>query len=171
MPTDAERDRLPFEPGPKSKKSSDKKVAPAAKPSQKTISKQAAVKSAKKTQTAKRASRDRDENSIPEVVSRRMLKRMLTFSGLPVSLGILVFFGGYVVITQHIAELPNIAIFLTTLGCFGLSVVGLSYGALSSSWDEEVAGSLIGIDEFKLNLGRMVDAWRQSREEHQNEKS
>ncbi|MEL7314263.1 MAG: PAM68 family protein, partial [Cyanobacteria bacterium J06559_3] len=70
-----------------------------------------------------------------------------------------------------IAELPNVAIFLTTLGCFGLSVLGLSYGALSSSWDEDAVGSLVGADEFKLNVGRMVDAWRQAREERQNKQS
>ncbi|MGF1520961.1 MAG: PAM68 family protein [Leptolyngbyaceae cyanobacterium] len=168
MSADTERERLPFEPGRKGKKSSEAKAATSEdEVAQKTVSTKNSAKSAQKNRSSS-SQRDRDDTSIPEAVSRRMLKRMLVFSGVPVSLGVLVFFGGYIVITQHIAELPNVVIFLTTLGCFGLSVVGLSYGALSSSWDEEAVGSLVGIDEFKLNAGRMVDAWRQAREERTN---
>ena len=159
MSADSERERLPFEPGRKSKKSSQAKVAPSA---------EAVAQPVAKAEASTRSKPKRDETSIPEVVSRRMLRRMIIFSGIPVSLGVFVFFGGYIVITRHIAELPNVAVFLTTLGCFGLSVVGLTYGALSSSWDEDALGGLLGIDQFKLNSGRMVEAWRQSREERQN---
>ena len=159
MSADSERNRLPFEPGRKGKKPSKAKVSSPT---------EAATKQANNSQTSTRSKRKRDETSIPEVVSRRMLRRMIIFSGIPVSLGVFVFFAGYIVITRHIAELPNVAIFLTTLGCFGLSVVGLTYGALSSSWDESSVGGLIGLDQFKLNWGRMVDAWKQSREERQS---
>ncbi|MEM9006207.1 MAG: PAM68 family protein [Cyanobacteria bacterium P01_F01_bin.86] len=163
MPADSERNRLPFEPSRKSKKQQKAKV---------TLPSDDAGKSAKASQSASRRSkRKRDDTAIPEVVSRRMLGRMVIFSGIPVSLGILVFFGGYIVITRHIAELPNVAVFLATLGCFGLSVVGLSYGALSSSWDEDATGSWLGAEQFRLNAGRMMDAWRQAREDRQKQQN
>jgi CHASE2 domain-containing sensor protein len=100
-----------------------------------------------------------------EAVSQRMLKRMIFFSGIPVGLGILVFFASYVLITQGIAELPNVAVLLTTLACFGLSVIGLSYGALSASWEEDAVGSLLGMEQFQVNFERLTGSWRQAREE------
>jgi len=160
MPADSDRDRLPFEPTKKRKKSEKSQPAPIS---------QDADSSGTSAQSGRRSPRrSQDDNSIPEAVSRRMLRRMLFFSGIPVSLGVLIFFASYVVITQHIAELPNVAVLLTTLGCFGLSVVGLSYGALSASWDEKSVGSILGIDQFKLNFGRLLDSWRQAREQRQN---
>ncbi|MCF3606526.1 PAM68 family protein [Planktothrix agardhii 1033] len=53
------------------------------------------------------------------------------------------------------------------MGCFGLSVLGLSYGVLSASWDEEAPGSILGWQEFKLNLGRMQDGWKAARQKKQ----
>ncbi len=56
-----------------------------------------------------------------------------------------------------------------SLGFLGLGVVGLSYGLLSASWDEERVGGWWGWPEFRLNFGRMSAAWRgaktQTREE------
>ncbi|NER84134.1 MAG: DUF3464 family protein, partial [Leptolyngbya sp. SIO1D8] len=81
--------------------------------------------------------------------------------------GVLIFFASYFAITRDLVQLPNVAVLLVTLGCFGLSVVGLSYGALSASWEESSEGGLIGVDQFKVNWGRMVGSWRQAREERQ----
>jgi hypothetical protein len=152
MPNDSNRDPLPFEPTRKQKKA--QKAKPAA-PKQ---------NAAKEVSEPKRQMRSQEDNSIPEVVSSRMFRPMFFFSGIPVLLGILVFFSSYVVITQEIAELPNVIVLLTTLACFGLSVLGLSYGVLSSSWDETSAGTLVGLDEFQLNFGRLVGSWRDARE-------
>lgn len=162
MSADSEKDRLPFEPKSKRKKVQKVKSDAIDQGSAEPTKAKSAAKSAKASKYS------REDTSIPEVVSRRMLKRMLFFSGIPVSMGILVFFASYVLIIQGIAELPNVAVLLTTLACFGLSVVGLSYGALSASWEEDSVGTIIGFDEFKLNFERLVGSWRQAREERRN---
>jgi len=74
-------------------------------------------------------------------------------------------------VVVFIAELPNVVVLLITLACFGLSVVGLSYGALSASWEEEALGSLIGFEQFQVNVGRLLASWRQAREERRNPSS
>ncbi|MEM7596032.1 MAG: photosystem II biosynthesis protein, partial [Cyanobacteria bacterium P01_A01_bin.83] len=33
----------------------------------------------------------------------------------------------------------------------------------SASWDEDRPGSVWGADEFKINLGRTRDAWKESK--------
>lgn len=153
-------DRLPFEPNRKRKKSQPEQPSTSQKKADKPVE-AASVKRSEKRKATEAA-------SIPEVVSRRMLRRSVIFSGVPVILGVAIFFTGYIVITQHIADLPNVVIFLATLACFGLSVIGLSYGALSASWDEDAVGSMIGFDQFQLNAGRMVDSWRQAKEDRQS---
>ncbi len=103
------------------------------------------------------------KGSIPAAVSKRMLRRMAVLSISPIALGVGIFFLSYYLLSQEIVEFAPVVVLLTTMGCFGLGVVGLSYGMLSASWDEE-PGGLIGMDEFKLNLGRMKDAWKESRQ-------
>ncbi|RZM76050.1 PAM68 family protein [Leptolyngbya iicbica] len=166
MSADAEKDRLPFEPNRKRKKSAKEKVQSATEqPSE-------ATKATASAATNRRTNKySREETSIPEVVSRRMLRRMLYFSGLPVVLGVFVFFVSYVLIVQEIAVLPNVVVLLTTLACFGLSVVGLSYGALSASWEEDTLGSLLGFEQFQVNFERLIGSWRQAREERRNSSS
>ncbi|MDB9526843.1 PAM68 family protein [Oscillatoria sp. CS-180] len=164
MPADSENDRLPFEPNRKRKKAPKSSAAPDAnEPSRpsREVSKEERVSSSQRSYT-------REETSIPEVVGRRMLRRMMFFSGIPVTFGILTFFVSYVLIVQGIAELPNVVVLLVTLACFGLSVVGLSYGALSASWEENTVGTLLGLDEFRLNFGRLLGSWRQAREERRD---
>jgi len=41
-------------------------------------------------------------------------------------------------------------------------VVGLTYGVLSASWEEDSLGSKIGLAEFKVNWGRMTETWQQN---------
>jgi hypothetical protein len=100
---------------------------------------------------------------IPEVVSNRMVKRMALFSGVPTALGMLSFVAFYGVVSQGLLEIPTYVVFAVSLLCFGLGVVGLSYGVFSTSWDEEQAGSGWGWTEFQLNFGRTLGAWRSNR--------
>ena len=166
MSADAENERLPFEPKSKRKKSGQEKAQPM------TESAGEASEAIASASPSRRASKySREETSIPEVVSRRMLRRMLYFSGMPVVLGVFVFFVSYVLIVQEIAVLPNVVVLLTTLACFGLSVVGLSYGALSASWEEDTLGSLVGFEQFQVNFERLIGSWRQAREERRNSSS
>lgn len=160
MAPESSRKRLPFEPvgskgagkpGPESKKAGK----PASAQSKRSASAQKAG-SAKQSSAANRAA---GTAAIPEAVSNRMLRRMLTFSGIPTVAGVLTFFVSYYLVINQVVELPSYFVLLVTLGCFGLGVVGLTYGVLSASWDEDRPGTRLGIDEFKVNFGRMTNAW------------
>ena len=111
-----------------------------------------------KTRQATLSSQAKDA-AIPEAVSRRMLKRMILFSGVPTFAGVLTFFVSYFLLINEVVELPSYFVLLATLGCFGLGVLGLSYGALSASWDEDRLGNWLGLDEFKVNFGRLTGSW------------
>jgi Photosynthesis affected mutant 68 len=100
---------------------------------------------------------------IPEQVSKRMVRRMALFCGIPTLLGLASFPTSYFILQQGI-ELPNVAVLLVSLGCLGLGVLGLSYGVLSASWDEERLGTSLGWSEFQLNFGRMVEGWKEARD-------
>ncbi|AFY39608.1 hypothetical protein Lepto7376_3401 [[Leptolyngbya] sp. PCC 7376] len=156
MPSESSREPLPFEPR-QTKKKTPKKEPVAAAPTTKTSA---------KTDKRRQNRRDnRDPGAIPEAVSKRMIRRMAFFSGIPTALGISSFVISYYIVINEIIELPSVAVLLVSLGFFGLGVIGLSYGLLSTSWDEERTGSLLGSDEFTLNLGRMVQAWKEGRKE------
>lgn len=105
---------------------------------------------------------------IPQVVSRRMAKRMFIFSGIPTLLGLSSFPVSYAVFASHLVDLPNVVVLLMSLGFFGLGVLGLTYGVLSASWDEDKPGSALGIEEFKLNLGRMIENWQLARQRNKS---
>jgi hypothetical protein len=60
-------------------------------------------------------------------------------------------------------QLPPIAVLLVNMGLFGLGVLGITYGVLSASWDEETPGTLLGLGEFSTNWGRMAEGWRDTR--------
>lgn len=143
--------RLPFEPGQNRQKSPKKSAqVPAAKavPASATKADQPAQRSA----------------AVPDVVSRRMARRMAFFCGIPTSLGMLTFIISYIIVTQHWFKLPNAAVVLVSMGFFGLGVLGLTYGVLSASWDEDRAGSLMGWSEFTVNFGRLTESWRSARQ-------
>ena len=136
-------DRLPFEP-----KGSKKSAKAAKSPS---------LPKKKKSEKA-RTSR---EDGIPDVVSKRMAKRMAIFCGVPTLMGLATLPTSYFLITNEIVDLPNTAVLLFSLLCLGLSVLGLSYGVISASWDEGKPGTVLGIEEFQLNLGRLVENWKE----------
>lgn len=123
--------------------------------------KQPIAKKAKDTGKNKR-NRSNDSGAIPKEVSDRMLRRMAVLSSSPVFLGVGIFFLAYYLKSREIVEFPPVAVLLVTMGCFGLGVLGLTYGVLSASWDAE-PGSLIGLSEFKLNFGRVMDARKTSK--------
>lgn len=152
MASESERDRLPFEPTKNRKKSA--KVPSAS---------QSTVKQKDQPETRSSAANNAGSSYIPQVVSQRMARRMAFFCGIPTSLGIATFFACYWIVSHGWFKLPNVAVVLVSMGFFGLGVLGLSYGVLSASWDEEEPGSLLGGSEFATNLGRMTEAWRSTR--------
>lgn len=151
----ADSKRLPFEPGQTKAKSEKKKPSPSPAASAKKAASPVSRKS-------------RSSSGIPDAVSKRMIRRMAVFCGVPTSLGVSSFFVSYFVVVNGLFELPNTAVLFVSLGFFGLGVLGLSYGALSTSWDEDSPGGWVGIDEFKVNLGRMRQAWQDAREQAQS---
>jgi hypothetical protein len=153
MPAESPKERLPFEPR-QTKKKTPKKEPVAAKPSATSTEKPKAARNGMN-----------NSNAIPEEVSKRMVRRMALFSGIPTALGISSFVIAYYIVINDIFDLPTVAVLLVSLGFFGLGVIGLSYGLLSTSWDEGRVGSLVGADEFGVNFGRMVQAWKSGRQE------
>ncbi len=109
-------------------------------------------------------SQNRDSPAIPEVVSSRMIRRMAILSGVPILLGVLTFVGSYFIVVNDLFNLPNTAVLLVSMGWFGLGVLGLSYGVISASWDEDTSGSLVGWTEFSTNFRRLVGAWQEARQ-------
>lgn len=150
-----ENKQLPFEPTKKRKKSPPKETQ-SAKKTTKQVSTNA---SRQKSAIASRAF-----NGVPEVVSKRMARRMAFFCGIPTGLGMLTFVVSYFIVSQHLFKLPTVVVLLTSLGFFGLGVLGLSYGALSASWDEDRVGTWFGFSEFKTNFGRTIKSWQSARE-------
>lgn len=122
------------------------------------------------TTEAPKRQRDR-ESTIPEDVSKRMVKRMAAFSGIPTALGVATFVVCYLLVIQGGLDVPTSAVVLVSMGFFGLGVLGLSYGILSASWEEGRPGSFLGWEDFRINFDRMVAAWREARQEAQRNKS
>jgi hypothetical protein len=154
MSTESERDRLPFEPNKKRQKPAKAKTqASVAKPESKE-------KGEKKPPFTK------EEIAIPQVVSQRMIRRVAAFCGIPTALGIGTLIISYLLLTYAQIKLPNIAVLLVNMGLFGLGVLGITYGVLSASWDEDRVGSWLGWSEFTTNWRRMVSAWRETRQKN-----
>ena len=142
---------IPFEPKPKKKKAPTNKLPPVVE------------KKAKEEEVAKVKSQP-SSRSIPEVVSKRMVKRMFFFSGIPTVFGLSSFFIAYLIVKAGV-KLPPYAVLAVSFGLFGLGVVGLTYGILSASWDEERVGTWLGWSEFKVNFSRTYKALRSKGEE------
>lgn len=152
MACEPTRDRLPFEPR-SSKKQETKKNKKAPAPAS-----TARTKSAYDRETA-------SLSAVPKAVSNRMARRMALFSGIPTAMGVLSFFIFYWIVSHGWFKVPTAAVAIASIGMFGLGVVGLSYGILSASWDEERIGGWLGWQEFSLNFSRMLSAWKAARQE------
>ena len=99
---------------------------------------------------------------VPDAVANRMILRMATFGGVPVFLGIGVFVWFYFQATNEDNVFQPTAVAAATTVPWVLGLLGIGFGALSASWDEEDEGSALGVDEIKLNVGRLVDGVQRS---------
>lgn len=141
----AKRSDLPFEP---------KKKKGATKPAK------APVTAAVRSNAAKPSSKEAKSRGIPEIVSQRMVTRMAIFCGTPTLLGLMTFPLSYFIVHEGWFKLPNVVVVIASLGLFGLGALGLSYGILSASWDEDEQGTWLGWREFRTNFGRVVESWQ-----------
>lgn len=159
-----EKSRLPFEPA-QNRKKAPKKSAPVSPSTKDNFGQSDKLDDSKgKTATTQKGVAQKPATGIPEVITKRMARRMAFFCGIPTALGMLTFVTSYIIVSQHLFKLPTVVVFLVSLGCFGLGVVGLSYGALSASWDEDRLGSWLGWSEFRVNFGRTVESWRTAKQ-------
>ncbi len=162
-------DRLPFEPRKKRPKATPEPEKVTAKTPKPLPTKEKQGKTEKKSakpleQKPKKATLDRQDLAIPDAVSNRMVKRMIFLSGFPILMGVLTFLGSYFIVINDLLDLPNTAVLLVSMGWFGLGVLGLSYGVISASWEEDVPGSILGWQEFAVNFQRLVGAWQEARQ-------
>lgn len=161
----SDRQSLPFEPTKSRKQTEQKAELKAAKQtSAKTTPKLEKHKTSTAATSTAATSTAASSSGIPDFVSRRMVKRMAVFCGIPTALGMSTFLVSYLVIVNDIYKIPTYAVLLLSLGFFGIGVLGLSYGALSASWEEETSGSRLGWSEFRTNWGRMTGAWKADRD-------
>ncbi|MGB3638736.1 MAG: PAM68 family protein [Rivularia sp. (in: cyanobacteria)] len=152
MSAESERNRLPFEPNKKRQK-------PAKANAQTPIVKEYVEKG-----DSKKPPFTKQEMAIPQAVSQRMVRRVAWLSGIPTVLGILTLIVSYLLIIYADIKLPPLLVLLVNMGLFGLGVLGITYGVLSASWEEQRAGTLLGWSEFTTNFGRMVTGWRETRQ-------
>ena len=112
------------------------------------------IKSKKKSSTSTSRS-----IGIPKPVANRMARRIVFTSGLPTVSGMGVFIVSYIVVSRGISDIPPIITLITSAACFLLGLVGLSYGLLSTSWDES-PGSFLGFENIRPNINRMRSAFK-----------
>lgn len=98
---------------------------------------------------------DPSEGVMPQVVADRMLARIIPFAAAPVIGSVLVFGGFYYANTQLEMDLPPQMVAYATQALLLLAFAGITYGVMSTSYDEDESGSLLGVDEFKANVAGM----------------
>ncbi len=152
MSAESERNRLPFEPNKKRQK-------PPKANAQTPI-----VKEDVEKEKSNKPPFTKQEMAIPQAVSQRMVRRVAWLSGIPTVLGILTLVVSYLLIIYADIKLPPLLVLLVNMGLFGLGVLGITYGVLSASWEEQRTGTLLGWGEFTTNFGRMVAGWRETRQ-------
>ncbi|KAL4557034.1 hypothetical protein LXL04_035204 [Taraxacum kok-saghyz] len=98
------------------------------------------------------------DDKIEDVVMQRIITRILFNVGVPLvtGLGLLQVFS--VIKEQNLWQIPRWLPFLTTFITFGASTLGIAYGTLSTSWDAEEKGSILGFEEAKQNW---VNMWEE----------
>ncbi|MEB3292304.1 MAG: PAM68 family protein [Synechococcales bacterium] len=162
---DKKPETLPFEPTSNKKK--------AAKPTESgtATAKAKSTQSISATSKRSQAAASREAQAVPQVVSQRMARRMAFFCGIPTLLGMSSFVVSYYVVTQLHYKLPSTVVLLVSLGFFGLGVLGLTYGIFSASWEEATPGSLLGMEEFRTNFQRMMQARKEAKQVASNSRN
>ncbi len=150
----SKQERIPFEPNNRNKKAKEPK-----KTASPPVAKQDTAKPTSSKKTSPQAS-SQNSLGIPEEVNRRIIRRAALFCGIPTALGIGTFIASYIIVSRHIFDLPTTAVVLVSMLFLGIGVLGLSYGAISASWDEGRVGTWWGSDEFKKNFGHLKEAWK-----------
>ena len=102
---------------------------------------------------------DPSVGAVPEIIANRMITRIAGFFGIPVFGGLAIFVGAFFYSKNTDTIIPPYIIAYATQLPFLLGLIGISYAILSSSWDEDRDGSLLGIDELQLNIKRIQEGF------------
>eukprot|EP00271_Cylindrocystis_brebissonii_P016061 TRINITY_DN39231_c0_g1_i1.p1 TRINITY_DN39231_c0_g1~~TRINITY_DN39231_c0_g1_i1.p1 ORF type:complete len:215 (-),score=25.11 TRINITY_DN39231_c0_g1_i1:317-961(-) len=94
---------------------------------------------------------EEESDSVPEVVTNRMLKRIFLATGIPLALGLILFPAFYWLKVVQKVDLPEWVPLVTSTAFFGVAGLGISYGVLSTSWDPAREGTLLGWKEAQVN--------------------
>jgi hypothetical protein len=108
-------------------------------------------------------SRSGSTQSIPDVVARRMARRIAVATGIPSLMGMAVIVASYLLVSRGGVSIPPVATLLGSGACFLLGLLGLSYGVISASW-EDGSGTLLGFEQIPLNVGRIRESVRAMRQ-------
>ena len=100
---------------------------------------------------------------VSPVVNSRMFRRILAFSGVPIAAGIALFPAFYYLKKVAGVDVPTWVVYFVQSITWGGGLAGISYGILSSSWDPQREGSLLGGAEFRANLGAILERGREKR--------
>ncbi|GBG71308.1 hypothetical protein CBR_g8730 [Chara braunii] len=92
-----------------------------------------------------------DDDSIPEVVSNRMMSRLAVTVGVPMMIGFAFFPFFYYLKTVQKIDIPSWLPFVTSGFIFSTAGLGITYGILSTSWDPYQEGSRLGDAEKQFN--------------------
>ena len=98
-------------------------------------------------------------DTVPEVVTNRMLKSIAIFAGSPVVFGMMLFPLFYYIKKVQGVDLPVWAVYIVQTTVFGGGLLGISYGIISTSFDERREGSFLGWNEFKANLPQVLSSF------------
>jgi hypothetical protein len=93
-------------------------------------------------------------SSRPQSIPTAVANRIALATGVPTLMGMGVFIGSYLLVSRGILEIPPGITLLASGACFLLGVLGLSYGVLSASWEDQ-PGSLLGTEQIGVNLSRV----------------
>ncbi len=104
-------------------------------------------------------SKPKKESFIPKEVANRMARRIAFTTGLPTFLGMGVFVLSYILIVKGITEIAPSVTLVSSAICFLIGLLGLSYGILSASWEDN-PGTLLGLENIRPNIKRMRSAFR-----------
>lgn len=129
------------------------KTGPAPKPSKPS-------KSAGRKASGSQAS---GSQAIPDAVAKRMVRRIAVAAGAPSLLGMGVIVASYLLVSRAGMFIPPVVTLLGSGGFFLLGVLGLSYGVISASW-EDAPGSVLGLEQIGVNVGRIRDSVRAMRQ-------
>ncbi|GAB4858321.1 hypothetical protein Ancab_009794 [Ancistrocladus abbreviatus] len=109
---------------------------------------------------------DDNNDKIPQVVFERMIGRILAYVGVPIAVGLGMLQVFNILKEKQLWDVPLWVPFLTTFLTFGTSALGVAFGTLSTSWDAQKKGSLLGLEEAQQNW---AEIWKE--EDEGNKKS